>query len=223
MRAGEERNKDVDLPDVSPILPSAVHWHLNMMSYQCSVNMTLGAAEQNKGKQREELADRETLPPDNASPTAEFDTIENRTFWKFLRARGKNATTSPAQMTALGNHPTSTELSYRRRHATSPEVVEVHAARGFQVTFNFLFLILAFLLQLETTETCRKEAGTQDKEQAPCTTRKRLVDGGYIIASGVCSYTTCNRLVPGRCIFAGWSCAGSYIITACWGFSVAYC
>jgi hypothetical protein len=184
--------------------------------------MTLGTAEQNKGKQREELADA-TLPSDDAPPTAEFHTNENRTFWNFLGARGKNATTSPAQMTALGNHPTSTELSYRRRHATSPEVVEVHAARGFQVTFNFLFLILAFLLQLETTETCCKEAETQDKEQAPCTTWKRLVDGGYIIASSFCSYTTCKRLVPGRCIFAGWSCAGSYIITTCWGFSVAYC
>ena len=107
------------------------------MGYQCSVNMMLGAAEQNKGKQREELADAESFPPDDVSPTAEFDTNENRTFWEFLRARAKNATTSPAQMTSLGNRPTSTEFSYRRKHATSPEVVEVHAARGFQVTFNF--------------------------------------------------------------------------------------
>jgi len=28
------------------------------------------------------------------------------------------------------------ELSYRRRHATSPEAVEVPVARGFRVTFN---------------------------------------------------------------------------------------
>ena len=39
--------------------------------------------------------------------------------------------------------------------------------------------------------------------QVPCTTWQRLVNGGYIIASGVCSYTTCKRLVPGRWIFAG--------------------
>ena len=33
VKAGEERNKDVDLPDVSPISPLGVHWHLNMMGY----------------------------------------------------------------------------------------------------------------------------------------------------------------------------------------------
>jgi len=84
-----------------------MHWHLNMMGYQCSAIMTLGAAEQNKGKQREELANSETLPPDDASPIAEFDTNEFRTFWKFLHARGKNATTCPTQMT----HSSSLRLS----------------------------------------------------------------------------------------------------------------
>ena len=33
VRPGEERNKDVDLPDVSPISPLGVHWHLNIMGY----------------------------------------------------------------------------------------------------------------------------------------------------------------------------------------------
>jgi len=61
---------------------------------------------------------------------------------------------------SLGNHPTSSELSYRGRHTTSPEVVEVPVARGFQVTFNFLLLPLAFLLEMDITETCRKEAET---------------------------------------------------------------
>jgi len=70
--------------------------------------------EQNKGKQREELADTGTLPPDDVSATADFDTNGNRTFWKFLRARGKNTTTSPAQMT----------------HDLSPKAVEVYAVRG---------------------------------------------------------------------------------------------
>ena len=32
VRAGEERNKDVDLPDVSPISPLVVHCHINMMA-----------------------------------------------------------------------------------------------------------------------------------------------------------------------------------------------
>jgi hypothetical protein len=84
--------------------------------------MTPGAAEQIKGKQQEELADSETLPSDDASSTAEFDTNENRTFWKFLRARGKNATMSPAQMT----------------HGPSPKAVEVHAVRVTQVSFSYL-------------------------------------------------------------------------------------
>ena len=57
-----------------------MHWHLNTMGYQCSAIMTLGTAEQNKGKQREELADSETLPPDDASPIAELDTNEFRTY-----------------------------------------------------------------------------------------------------------------------------------------------
>ena len=122
VRVGGERNKDVDLPDVSPISPLVVHWHLNMMGYQCPANMTLCATEQNKGKQREELADAGTLPPDDASPTAELDTNENRTFWKFLRARGKNATTSPAQMS----------------HDPSPKAVEVYAVRVRQVSFSYI-------------------------------------------------------------------------------------
>ena len=106
-------------------------------------------------------------------------------------------------MRSLRNHPTSTELSYRRTHATSPAIVEVPVARGFQVTFNFLLLALAFLLEAETPETCRKEAETQDKDQAPYATWKRLVNDGYIVASGFRSYTTCKRLVPGRYIFTG--------------------
>ena len=32
-KAGEEPNKDVDLPNVSPISPLGVHWHLNIMGY----------------------------------------------------------------------------------------------------------------------------------------------------------------------------------------------
>ena len=33
VKAGEEPNKDVDLPNVSPISPLGVHWHLNIMGY----------------------------------------------------------------------------------------------------------------------------------------------------------------------------------------------
>jgi len=142
--AGEERNKDVDLPNVSPISPLGVHWHLNMMGYQCAANMTPGAAEQNKGKQREELADAETLPPDDASPTAKFDTIENRTFWKSLRARGKNATTYPAHMT----------------HGPSPKAVEVYANRVSQVSFSDIAFSSWFLVKTEITGICGMEAET---------------------------------------------------------------
>ena len=142
-KAGEERNKDVDLPDVSPFSPLLVHLHLNMMGYQCPANATLGAAEQNKGKQRKELANVETLPPHDASPTTQFDTNDNRTFWKFLRARGKNAT-SPAQMT----------------HGPSPKAVEVYAVRVSQVSFSYIACTFRFLGATEITGICGTEAET---------------------------------------------------------------
>jgi len=144
VRVGGERNKDVDLPDVSPISPLVVHWHLNIMGYQCPANMTLGAVEQNKGKQREKLADAGTLPPDDASPTADFDTNENRTFRKFLRARGKNTTMSPAQMT----------------HDLSPNAVEVYAVRVRQVIFSYIACTFWFLGETEMTGICGMEAET---------------------------------------------------------------
>jgi len=83
------------------------------MGYQRSANMTPGTAEQNKGKQRKELAGADTIPPDDVSSIAEFDTNEHRTFCKFLHARGKDATTSPTQMT----------------HSPSPKAAEVYAVR----------------------------------------------------------------------------------------------
>ena len=143
VRVGGERKKDVGLPDVSPISPLVVHWHLNLTGYQCPANMTLCATEQNKGKQREELADAGTLPPDDACPTAELDTNENRTFWKFLRARGKNAPTSPAQMT----HP-------------SPKAVEVYAVRVGQVIFSYIACTFWFVGETEITGICGMEAET---------------------------------------------------------------
>jgi hypothetical protein len=106
--------------------------------------MKPGAAEQNKGKQPEELADAESLPPDDASPTAEFDTNENRTFWKFLRARGKNATTSPADVT----------------HDPSPKAVEVYANRVSQVSFSYIAFTSWFLVETEITGICGMEAET---------------------------------------------------------------
>jgi len=144
VRTGEERDMDVNLHDVSRILPLVVHWHLNMMGYQCSVIVTPGAAEQNKGKQREELADSETLPPHDASSTAEFDNNENRTFWKFLRARRKNATTSPAQMT----------------RSPSPKAVKVYANRVPQVSFSYIAFTCWFLVEMEITGICGMEAET---------------------------------------------------------------
>jgi len=106
--------------------------------------MTPGAAEQNKGKQREDLADAQIIPPDDASPTAEFDTNEIRTFWKFLRARGKDTTTSPAHMT----------------HGPSPKAVEVCAVRVPQVNFSHIACTFCFLRETETTGICGTEAET---------------------------------------------------------------
>jgi len=106
--------------------------------------MTPGAAEQNKGKQREELADADTVPLNDAFPTAEFDINEIRTFWKFLRARGKNPTTSPAQMT---QNP-------------SPKTVEVYAVRVCQVSFSYIACTFWFLGETEITGICGTEAET---------------------------------------------------------------
>jgi len=143
VRTGEERNKDVDLPDVSPISPLVVHWYLNVMGHQCAASMTAGSTEQNKGKEREELADAESLPPDDVSPTAEFDTVENRTFRKFLRARGKNAT-SPADMT----------------HGPTPNAVEVYANRVSQVSFSYIAFTPWCLVETDITGICGMEAET---------------------------------------------------------------
>jgi hypothetical protein len=118
-----------------------VHWHLNVIGYQCPADLTLGTAEQKKGKQREELADAGT---DDASPTTEFDTNENRTFWKILRARGKNATMSPAQMT----------------HEPSPKAVEVYAVRVPQISFSHIACTFCFLGETEITGICGTEAET---------------------------------------------------------------
>ena len=115
-----------------------------MVGYQCFANMIPGTVEQNKGKQREELADAETLPPDDASPTTEFGTNETRTFWKFLRARGKNATTSPAQMT----------------HGPSLNAVEVYAVSVPQVSFSYIACTFWFLGETEITGICGTEAET---------------------------------------------------------------
>ena len=142
MRAGKEHNTDVDLLNVSPISLLVAHWHLNTMGYQRSVNMTPGTAEQNKGKQREDLAGAETIPPDDASSIAEFDTNEHRTFWKLLRARGKDSTTSPTRMT----------------HSPSPKAVEVYAVRVTQVSFSHIACTFWFLVKTEITGICGTEA-----------------------------------------------------------------
>ena len=52
VRVGKERNRDVDLLDVSPMSLLVAHWHLNTMGYQRSANMTPGTAEQHKTTRR---------------------------------------------------------------------------------------------------------------------------------------------------------------------------
>jgi len=123
--AMSEGNKapDVEEPTVDPLDVSSVstfrHQHLNMIGKFVPAPLVTRNKIDGKGKQRSEPAENtQSHPLDAPAPSAK------------LYSSLKLAVRS------LGNHPTSTELSYRRRHATSPEVVEVPLARGFQVTFN---------------------------------------------------------------------------------------
>jgi hypothetical protein len=78
---------------------------------------------------------------------------------------------------------------------TSPEVVEVCAARGFQVTFDFILFTLLFLLQTKTTEIRRIQEETQAKVIGFDHRRSYHL-------------RTCKRLIMRGYIFAGWFCRG---------------
>jgi len=212
--ATSEGNKapDIEGPTVDPLDVSSVstfgHQHLNMIGQFVPAPLVTRNKIDGKGKQRSEPADNtQSLPLDAPAPSAKlYSSLE-------LAVR------------SLGNHSTSTELSHRGRHASSPEVVEVPLARGFQVTFNSSCSHLHSYWRRKPQRLVarKRKHKTKSKPTGACTTWKRLVNGGYIIAIGVCSCTTCKRLVLWWCNFAGWSFASRYIITTCWRISVAYC
>jgi hypothetical protein len=123
-KAKENEECDFD-PDVSPVL-AFLHWYLNTMRCQCSANIMPGTAESknDKCKQREEpVARTQTLSTDDFSSSDKFDSNKSWAFRKSLiRAREKDS---------------SRKSQARMMQDTSPEVVEVYAARGFQVTFSY--------------------------------------------------------------------------------------
>jgi hypothetical protein len=89
------------------------------------VSNTPSAAEQNnaKGKQRETPnANTQTPQLDDPSPPAGLDSNDNRKLWEFLRARRK----------------------LKMKWDASPEVVDVHPSRGFQVRVSFTAFTLLF-------------------------------------------------------------------------------
>ena len=113
------------------------------MCFQCSANITPCAIEQNndKGKQREELpVGTDTPPPDDTFSLVALDSDDNRKLWKSLMgAQGKGTASGKKSSANMTCNP-------------SPEVVEVYAVRGFQVSFSFISFRLSFLLVTETTE-----------------------------------------------------------------------
>jgi hypothetical protein len=107
------------------------------------MNITPGISER-KGKQREEPIQIQTPFPDDLSSPTKFDSSENRAFWKLLMRRREQG---------------SRKASVRIIQDPSPDVVEVYAARGFQVSFSYHVHILV-LTYRETIEKYRIQAET---------------------------------------------------------------
>ncbi|KAG1732386.1 WD40-repeat-containing domain protein [Suillus paluster] len=92
-------------------------------SDQCSATAMLDASKANKDEDDEPPTDAHTPPPDDPTSPAELDSEDNRISWKWLTlGRWKN--------------PPSATMAPMRRYKPSPEVVDVYAVRGFQVTFS---------------------------------------------------------------------------------------
>lgn len=104
----QDRDQDISLVDVS-LLSVLKHFLLNIMDRGLT-------------KQREEPpADAHTAPPDISNSLAKFKSKENSGLWNVpTRARGKAGKRVQLKM-----------------YSPSPEVVEVYAVRGFQVSFSF--------------------------------------------------------------------------------------
>lgn len=102
-----------------------------------------------KGKERDDgaAADAQSVPSDDPNPLTELDSAGNRNIWtKLLCRQGKNSASVKIAPTIK-----------------RPKVVEVYAARGFQVSFTSILYRLSFLLETKLTETGRNEAEMQDK------------------------------------------------------------
>ena len=120
------------------------------MGCQCPANAPpIGTRKKNKGKQREQsLPDMSTPPPHHPASPAELDSTGNHKIWGLsIRGRGKDSI--------------STKTAPPKKRDHSPEVFEVPAVRGFQVSFGFI--LPAFLFLLGITEICCNEAETQEK------------------------------------------------------------
>jgi hypothetical protein len=104
----EDRDQDISQVDVS-LLSILKHYFLNIVDRGLT-------------KQREEPpADAHTAPPDISNSLAKFKSKESSGLWNVLtRARGKAG-----------------KRVQLKTHSPSPEVVEVYAVRGFQVSFSF--------------------------------------------------------------------------------------
>jgi len=89
--------------------------------------------------------DRQVTPPDDLP--AAHDNDDNRMLWKSL-------------MRAPGKHTSSGKTPAKVTCDSSSKVVEVYAARGFQVIFSFISFTLLFLLVTKTTEIRRIQAKT---------------------------------------------------------------
>lgn len=104
----EDRDRDISLVDVS-LLSILKRCFLNIMDRGLT-------------KQREELpADVHTAPPGISKSLAKFKSKENSGLWNVpTRVRGKAG-----------------KRVQLKTYSPSPEVVEVYAVRGFQVSFSF--------------------------------------------------------------------------------------
>jgi hypothetical protein len=104
----KERDQDINLVDVSL---------LSILKRRFLTIMDCGLTKQ----QKEPPADAHTAPPDISASLAKFKSKENSRLWNVLaRARGKAG-----------------KRVLLKTHSSSPEVVEVYAVRGFQVSFSF--------------------------------------------------------------------------------------
>lgn len=122
---------------ISSVLRPLVEKSIPNLKRGLSATVMPRTAEQNKGKGKEQ-ENVLTPPPDNPSPPIRKLSIP------LIHTRGKSNTSRKM-------------ASAKMSCGTSPEVVEVCAARGFRVSSSFVPFTLFFLLEMGT-ETCSLQA-----------------------------------------------------------------